>query len=148
MKNRILWILLSVLLFAGAIVLVAYFVWANGYMKPVTESVPSTTYAEFTYPSLTSPVIGTAATDEAGETSETTPYVSPIDFESLQAINPDIIGWIYMERPEISLPILRSPDDDSFYLYHNAERAYERSGSLFVEHNYNSDDFSDMCTVI
>ena len=146
MKNRILWIALSVMLFTGSILLVGYFVWANGYMGPVTESVATTTYGEFTYPTLTEPVI--VPQTEPGETVETTEYVSPIDFDELHAFNPDIIGWLYMSSPDISLPILRSPDDDSFYLYHNAERAYDRQGALFVEHQYNSDDFSDMCTVI
>lgn len=133
-------------MFAAAIGITVYFFWANGYMKPATESAPTTSYEAFTYPSLSGIDI-----EPSGDSSEPTSpeeYVSPVDFTSLQAVNPDIIGWLYMEDPEISLPVLRNPEDDSIYLYHDAEGNYNREGSLFVEHQYNSDDFSDPCTII
>ena len=72
----------------------------------------------------------------------------PVDFDELQLANPEIIGWIYMSSPEISLPILRSHTDDTWYLYRDAVGQYKRGGSLFVEHEYNSHDFSDPVTVI
>ena len=145
MRNRIVLMILSGLMFATAIGITVYFFWANGYMKPATESAPTTSYEAFTYPSLDSVVIESMVTAPETEPEE---YVSPIDFATLQAANPDIIGWIYMENPEISLPILRNPTDDTVYLYHDAEGNYNREGSLFVEHQYNSDDFSDPCTII
>lgn len=149
MNKRVLWIILAILMFMSSIILIVYWLWGNGMFGLVSESSPTTTYEQFTYPSLTDPSV--TATDPAGqtsETSETTEYVSPVDFEQLQKVNSDIIGWIYMSNPAINLPVLRSPDDDSFYLYHDAAKEYAREGSLFVEHEYNSDDFSDMCTII
>ena len=148
MKNRVVLIALSVLMFCAAIGITVYFFWANGYMKPATEPAPTASYDTITYPSFESDTIENIVnTDQTDETSpeETIPTV---DFESLQAANPDIIGWIYMENPAISLPILRSPTDDTYYLYHDPEGNYSKSGSLFVEHEYNSADFSDPCTVI
>ncbi len=143
MRNRVVLIVISVLMFAAAIAITVYFFWANGYMKPATESSPTTSYEAFTYPSITELTI-----DPTRETDIEEPYISPINFDELNAANPDIIGWIYMENPQISLPILRSPTDDTQYLYHDAEGNYNREGALFVEHQYNSADFSDPVTII
>ncbi len=147
MKKKYLYVTLAAIMFIGSVSIIFYYLWANGWFGPVKESTPTTTFAEFTYPSLTEPEI-TAYDPEAPQSTEVTEYQSPVNFEELQAVNPDIIGWIYMSNPEISLPVLRSPTDDSLYLYHDANGEYQREGSLFVEHQYNSDDFSDMCTII
>ncbi len=146
MKNRYVWIIMATILFLGSLSLVFYFFWANGLFGPTATSAPTTTYEEFTVPSLTEPDIPQIDPENIPDTEEE--YVSPINFEELQAVNPDIIGWLYMNNPEISLPILRSPTDDSIYLYHDANGEYSREGSLFVEHQYNGTDFTDMCTVI
>ena len=145
MRKRYLWVTLAAVMFIGSVSIIFYYLWANGWFGPVKESSPTTTYAEFTYPSLTDPEIVPYDPEQPQSTEETE---SPVNFEELQAVNPDIIGWIYMVNPAISLPVLRSPTDDSLYLYHDANGEYQREGSLFVEHQYNSDDFSDMCTVI
>ena len=147
MKNRIVLMVLSVVMFCAAIGITVYFFWANGYFKPTTESAPTTTYDSFTYPSFETTAISDMITESAEETGETE-YVCPVDFASLQAANPDIIGWIYMEEPYISLPILMNPTDDTVYLYHDAEGNYSKEGALFVEHKYNSGDFTDPCTII
>ena len=146
MKNRIVLMVLSVVMFCAAIGITVYFFWANGYFKPTTESAPTTTYEAFTYPSFESTAISDMIT-EPGETDPTA-YEPVVDFASLQAANPDIIGWIYMEEPYISLPILMNPTDDTVYLYHDAEGNYNKEGALFVEHKYNTGDFNDPCTII
>jgi len=151
MKKRLVWIALACVLFLGSGALIFYYLWGNGYLKPAKTAPPPATYAEFTYPSIDASVIDSiVVTDPSAEpsVSEAEGYECPVDFAELQAINPDIIGWIYMTSPEISLPILRSPTDDTQYLYHDAVGEYKKEGSLFVEHTYNSDDFSDLCTVI
>ena len=47
------------------------------------------------------------------ETEE--PYVSPIDFVSLQAQNPDIYGWLEIPGTEFDFPLVQRQGDDSFY---------------------------------
>lgn len=153
MRKRLVWIALACVLFLGSGALVFYYLWGNGYLKPTKTAAPTPTYAEFTYPSIDESIMQSiVVTDPSADPSviDTNEdlYVCPVNFEELQAVNPDIIGWIYMSRPEISLPILRSPNDDTQYLYHDAVGEYKKEGSLFVEHTYNSDDFSDLCTVI
>lgn len=78
---------------------------------------------------------------------KTLPYMeNPIDFGGLKAVNPDVIGWIEMEGPDISYPIAHGADND-FYLHHTIEGTYNFAGSIFVD-AANSNDFSDPNTVI
>lgn len=48
----------------------------------------------------------------------------------LQAINPDITGWISIADTEINNPVCQT-DNNSFYLNHNFKRKSSRYGSLF-----------------
>ena len=90
-------------------------------------------------------------TDEVAVPAESTtpeePYVSPIDFEELWEINPDVIGWIRVPGTDIDYPIMYSKDDNSYYLTHNIYGEELTSASIFVEY-YNHSDFSDFNTVI
>ena len=139
-------------MFISAGVLVFYFLWANGYIDP-PEVSPTSEYEEFTYPSLdpseqVRPDSVLKRLDPGSKGGGDGQLNIPVNFEELKKVNPDIIGWLHMSSPFISQPILRSPSNDSFYLSHNASKKYDKAGSLFVEHKYNSDDFSDMCTII
>ena len=75
-------------------------------------------------------------------------YVSPIDFETLQANNPDIFGWLEIPGTEISYPLLQSAEDDTFYLDHDVDGNSSSAGALFTESLYNSTDMTDAATVI
>ena len=163
MNKRIIWIGMACLMFIASAGLIIYYLWGNGYLIPTKTATPAPTYTDFTYPSIDDSVMesvikdiekstdetNTVETDTA-ETKDTTvdEVACPVNFDELQSVNSDIIGWIYMTSPEISLPILRSPTDDTTYLYKDAVGEYSKEGSLFVEHQYNSDDFSDIVTVI
>lgn len=164
MKNRIIWIVISCLMFLGSAALILYYLWGNGYWFPTKKAPPPSTYAEFTYPvidesqmnayleTLTTTTASPADPADPNATEEPDPgypdIPCPVDFTELQAANPDIIGWLYMSEPSISLPILRHITDDTFYLYHDAVGQYAKDGSLFVEHLYNGPDFTDPVTVI
>ena len=161
MNKRVVWIVISCLMFVASVGLILYYLWGNGYLIPAKHAPASETYAEFTYPSIDESYIESltneamarntdpSASDPAAPTDPNgNEYSCPIDFGALRRANPDIIGWLYMSDPEISLPILRSVVDDTWYLYHDAVGNYKREGSLFVEHEYNLADFSDPVTVI
>lgn len=160
MKNRIVWIVLSVIMFMASVALILYYLWGNGYLWKAKKAPAAQTYVEFTYPSIDESQMAsltdfTTADPSAPSDPDATPepvkpidIECPVDFDELQLANPEIIGWIYMSSPEISLPILRSHTDDTWYLYRDAVGQYKRGGSLFVEHEYNSHDFSDPVTVI
>ena len=69
-----------------------------------------------------------------------------VDFAALQAINPDIVGWIYIEALDISYPVVQGEDND-FYLHRTFEKKDNFAGSIFVEYR-NSGDFTDPNTII
>lgn len=69
-----------------------------------------------------------------------------VDFDYLQDINPDIIGWIFMERENINYPIVQG-QDNYFYLTRLPDKTPNRLGSIFMERD-NKPDFSDDTTVL
>ena len=80
-----------------------------------------------------------AATPENEKNAESA-YVSPVDFSSLQEINPDTVGWIYFETMDINYPIVQGEDDD-FYLHHSFEKEESVSGCIFLD-TESAPDFS------
>ncbi len=75
-------------------------------------------------------------------------YQSTVDFEALWAINADVCAWRYIRGANISLPVMQHPSDDSFYLTHDVQGESSSEGTIYIEKNYNSSDFEDMCTVV
>lgn len=73
---------------------------------------------------------------------ETRPYAPPVDFEALQAVNPDIIAWLDIPGTDISYPILRHDTDNEFYLSHAENRGHSEAGAIYVE-DYNSRELDD-----
>lgn len=69
-----------------------------------------------------------------------------VDFKGLQAVNPDIVGWIYCPNTLINYPIV-SGEDNSFYLDHNYTGGASKGGAIFADCG-NSGDFSDGNTII
>ena len=102
-----------------------------------TASVPDSTGSGHT-PSAPLPDDPSALTPEA--------FVSPVDFEALWQINPDIVGWIYIPETSINYPIVQGESNDT-YLYHLFNGEYNRSGSIFMDYR-NTPDYSDINTVI
>lgn len=70
-----------------------------------------------------------------------------VDFESLTAINSDVIGWIRFDHPEeINYPVVAGVDNAK-YLNRTFEGKYNSAGSLFTDMN-NSRLFTDRNTFI
>ena len=108
---------------------------------PETEeptTVPNTTQT----PAVTETEEPTVTTTEYKE-----PYVSPIDFEALWEINPDIYAWLELVDTDISYPVLQHPTDNEYYLYHTPEGESGYPGSIY-SFNVNAKDFTDFNTVL
>ena len=59
-----------------------------------------------------------------------------VDFTTLLNINPDTVGWIYVNNTNVNYPFVQS-GDNSFYLDHSFDKSYNVAGWLFAD--YKSD---------
>lgn len=71
---------------------------------------------------------------------------NPIDFEELQQVNGDIVGWLRIRALDISYPLVQGEDND-YYLHRTFEGEENIAGCLFVN-CYNEADFTDQNTII
>lgn len=69
-----------------------------------------------------------------------------IDIAALQAVNPDVLGWIRIPDSNIDYPIVQGEDND-FYLKHTWDGTDNSVGSVFMEHR-NTPDFTDYNTIL
>lgn len=69
-----------------------------------------------------------------------------VNFEELENINPDVVGWIVIEGTQVNYPIVQSKDN-SYYLNHSFDRKWNSLGSIFMDYK-SSNDFSDYNTFI
>ena len=104
--------------------------------KPAVDSVPTTCPNDETREEdVTAP-----------EREETEDIGIQVDFDALQKINPDVVGWIYLEDSKVNFPVVQGEDNQE-YLYWLINGDYNSAGTPFVDYR-NTDDFSDRNTVI
>ena len=84
------------------------------------------------------------AADQPDEGEE----VLSVDFDALQALNPDIYAWIEIPGTDISYPVVQNPYNDSYYLRTNSDGNYSAGGAIFSEATYNGTDFNDPVTIL
>ena len=77
-------------------------------------------------------------TEEETQRETEPPYVSPINFEELAAINPDIVGWIRIPDTNIDYPIVQAADNDT-YLHKSFEGEETSAGTIFLDFESQSD---------
>ena len=92
-------------------------------------------------PETTAPKETKAPEEETTEPEEPGILWPEVDFEALWEINPDVVGWLYIEGTQVNYPILQGVDNDQ-YLYRLITGEYNSSGSLFLEAGL-APDFSD-----
>ena len=91
-------------------------------------------------------------TEEAAESTPAptpTPDISAwpqVDFEKLREINPDIVGWIYIDGTNINYPVVQGRDND-YYLSHLFDKSYNWLGCIFLDAR-NSPELTDRNSII
>ncbi len=158
MKKRTIYILCGAVLLAGALFFVGKALLASWAPRASqTEALAPATAAPAPSPAPEKPAPSPGpASPRPVETAQPTPeptptpepYESPIDFEALRALNPDIYAWLTIPNTDISYPLLQSAEDDAYYLDHNSDKQYSANGALFSEHQYNGLELTDPVTLI
>ena len=70
-----------------------------------------------------------------------------IDFNTLKSVNPEVIGWIYVEALDgVNYPVVQAADNDK-YLHLTYEGNYNFAGTIFIDYE-NSSDFNDCNTLV
>ena len=69
-----------------------------------------------------------------------------VDFDMLQKMNAEAVGWLYCEGTPINYPVVQSTDN-SYYLNHLYDDQTNSSGAIFMD-AMNSSDLSDANTII
>lgn len=145
MKKRVIYIML-ILIFASGIVIGAIQLYNqyHEYSEGEGAYTDLEDYVELPKepenpedPPTTSPV------DETESGGRKWPAV---DFVSLQEINPDIAGWIYIEGTEINYPVVQG-EDNQYYLKHLFSGEWNSSGCIFLD-SRNSADLSDRHSIL
>lgn len=143
MNRKTQWILiLCLILIAACLIGLLVLRHPQGQTTPETTAADTPKYPQKTSDSVTDanePTEGTQAPRE---------YVSPVDFDQLRSVNPDIYAWLEIPNTEISYPLLQSSEDDSYYLDRGSDGTYDYDGSLYTEATYNNREFTDPVTVV
>ena len=137
-KQRALIILVAIL--GATCIVLGIFLLRGGKQPETADPTPEAT-ATVT-PTATPEAESSASTDSA------VPYVSPIDFASLQKENPDIYAWLYIPGTEFDFPILQRAGDDDYYLTHDSDGNDNSMGAIFSESSYNDGKMDDPATVL
>ncbi len=146
-RLKVLWWVIGIVFFLSVAALVGYLLYQQ-YVQRQMEAMapPPVVITPTPSPTPTPPPTPIDVTPEPTPSPTPVPVDIPIDFETLQGINEDIVGWIEVEGTDISYAVLFD-EDDLYYLDHNYKREYSFSGSIFMQH-YNDAEFTDFNTVL
>lgn len=70
-----------------------------------------------------------------------------IDWASLKAINPDVVGWLYVPGTTINYPVYQSTDNEH-YLRHSATGDWLVSGQIFMDYQNTAPGMVDQQSII
>jgi sortase B len=73
-------------------------------------------------------------------------FVSPVDFDALREINPDVVAWVHVPGTGINYPVVHT-DDNEKYLNTSYDGKANRCGAIFLDY-LNGGDFSDRHVIL
>lgn len=74
------------------------------------------------------------------------PSKDDISFEELKKINPEVFGWLILDKTHIDYPLVQATDN-SKYVNTDVKGEFSLSGSIFLDYR-NKNDFSDINNII
>lgn len=83
--------------------------------------------------------------DPTGPDDPTEPVIKPIlpEYEALLEINPDLIGWLYIEGTNVNYPVVQNAQMPDYYLKHNFNREFSSHGCPFASELCDVEEPSD-----
>lgn len=129
---RIVFVIALAVFLVAAAMLIYYFVL---YRKGSSEYEDLQQYVT---------IVDSGESIEDTESTEQEPF--RVDFDALQAKNPDCVAWIYFENLGISYPVMQGEDND-YYLTHTFEGQQVTAASIFMDYR-NAADFTDDNTFV
>lgn len=136
---------------ASILLILAVILLAAGGLKLYSDNQKRAA-AEREYESLAELARQTEAETTVAETETETvaeteaPYVSPIQFDELRRINPDIVGWLKIEDTEIDYPIVQTGNNET-YLNTDFEGKKSVAGAIYLDYECEP-DFSGRHNII
>ncbi len=103
-------------------------------------------------------ISGNEPTETAGVAATPTPLekievqyhdgfpIMDVDFASLEALNSDFVGWLYIPGISLSYPMVLGTDND-YYLTHTFQKEENKSGALFLD-QVTANPFEDYNTIV
>lgn len=145
-RRRIIWLVIPAIILVAAIAVGIWYMWP--YVEGDAEYVR---LREVAYGGETP-----AETTEAGE-SEDGAAADPlmtrqVDWDALRAINPDVIGWVFVPNSPIDYPVVQAPvDDPEKYLHTTFEGRVSypnNEGALYLDSGNIDDGFASMAPLL
>ena len=72
--------------------------------------------------------------------------LADVDLSALRAVNPDVVGWIFIPGSKVNYPIVQG-EDNQYYLEHTWDGQKNSAGSIFLEAS-NGADFKDCRSIL
>lgn len=146
-KRAVFWAVLAVIAMIGCLICIGIIIW-NVYKGYETqkryEEIAESQWEEETSQELPEETEFVVTVEPEKEPLA----ANPIDFEQLQAVNPEIYAWIRIPDTNVDYPIAQHEgEDQSYYLYYTVYGEKETAASIYTE-SINSRDFSNPNTVI
>ena len=98
-----------------------------------------------TIPATSAPAATTeAATTEPEEVTEATMIPA---YQEKYELNDDIVGYVHLLSAGRSYPVMQTPDDPNYYLYHNEQKADSKFGAIYAWSEADVNEPSDNITI-
>ena len=70
-----------------------------------------------------------------------------IDWAALKAVNPQVVGWVYIPNTVVNYPVYQGTDNE-YYLDHSAYGEYSYGGQIFMDYLNTSPGMVDEQTIV
>ncbi len=142
MGKKLKWVLVAVLLLVFVGSGGAVFIAKQEYAK--SQRVYAQAAEKFTRTRSESEETSSGGQPHQKGEGPLTPFT--VDFDLLQGVNPEVVGWIYCEGTKINYPVCQGKDNE-YYLHYSYEKLSDNCGAIFADAQ-TAPGFADSNTVL